>query len=64
MVDYHGFLHPSDGVDIFFWIIFIAMVQAIAKTVFFLMYSMNVNDHWKTWMKSGAAVHYFCMREN
>ena len=45
MVDYHGFLNPSDGVAISFWIISIAMVAA---TVFFLMESMNVGYHWKT----------------
>jgi len=66
MVDYHGFLNPSDGVAISFWIISIAMVAA---TVFFLMESMNVGYHWKTSMNVGAlvtlvaAVHYFYMRE-
>jgi bacteriorhodopsin len=65
-VDYHGFLNPSDGVAISFWIISIAMVAA---TVFFLMESMNVSGHWKTSMNVGAlvtlvaAVHYFYMRE-
>jgi len=66
MVDYHGFLNPSDCVAISFWIISIAMVAA---TVFFLMESMNVGYHWKTSMNVGAlvtlvaAVHYFYMRE-
>jgi len=61
-----GFLNPSDGVAISFWIISIAMVAA---TVFFLMESMNVGAHWKTSMNVGAlvtlvaAVHYFYMRE-
>jgi len=64
--DNHGFLDPSDGVAISFWIISIAMV---ASTVFFLMESMCVNSHWKTSMNVGslvtliAAVHYFYMRE-
>merc|ERR1712216_1077033 len=53
MVDYHGFLNPSDGVAISFWIISIAMVAA---TVFFLMESMNVGYHWKTSMNVGALV--------
>merc|ERR1740133_382363 len=62
----HGFLNPSDGVAISFWIISIAMVAA---TVFFLMESMNVSYKWKTSMNVGAlvtlvaAVHYFYMRE-
>merc|ERR1712194_795986 len=61
-----GFLNPSDGVAISFWIISIAMVAA---TVFFLMESMGVSAHWKTSMNVGAlvtlvaAVHYFYMRE-
>merc|ERR1711937_349549 len=61
-----GFLNPSDGVAISFWIISIAMV---ASTVFFLMESMNVGAHWKTSLNCGAlvtlvaAVHYFYMRE-
>jgi bacteriorhodopsin len=61
-----GFLDPNDGVAISFWIISIAMVAA---TVFFLMESMSVKDHWKTSMNVGAlvtlvaAVHYFYMRE-
>jgi len=64
--DNHGFLDPSDGVAISFWIISIAMV---ASTVFFLMESMVVAAHWKTSMNVGAlvtliaAVHYFYMRE-
>jgi len=64
--DNHGFLDPSDGVAISFWIISIAMV---ASTVFFLMESMCINIHWKTSMNVGslvtliAAVHYFYMRE-
>jgi len=64
--DNHGFLDPSDGVAISFWIISIAMV---ASTVFFLMESMCINQHWKTSMNVGslvtliAAVHYFYMRE-
>jgi len=62
----HGFLNPSDGVAISFWIISISMVAA---TVFFLMESMNVGYHWKTSLNVGAlvtlvaAVHYFYMRE-
>merc|ERR1719288_197572 len=62
----HGFLDPNDAVAISFWIISISMVAA---TVFFLMESMAVNDHWKTSMNVGAlvtlvaAVHYFYMRE-
>jgi len=62
----HGFLDPNDPVAISFWIISIAMV---ASTVFFLMESMAVSDHWKTSMNVGslvtlvAAVHYFYMRE-
>ena len=66
MVDYHGFLNPSDGVAISFWIISIAMVAA---TVFFLMESMNVGYHWKTSMNVGALVtlvavaHYFYVGE-
>jgi len=65
-VDLHGFLDPSDGVAVSFWIISIAMVAA---TVFFLMESMAVGGHWKTSMNVGAlvtlvaAVHYFYMRE-
>jgi len=64
--DLHGFLDPSDGVAISFWIISISMVAA---TVFFLMESMNVAYHWKTSLNVGAlvtlvaAVHYFYMRE-
>merc|ERR1711937_1107898 len=62
----HGFLNPNDGVAISFWIISIMMVAA---TVFFLMESMAVGNHWKTSMNVGAlvtlvaAVHYFYMRE-
>merc|ERR1711963_1021172 len=62
----HGFLDPNDPVAISFWIISISMV---ASTVFFLMESMAVSDHWKTSMNVGAlvtlvaAVHYFYMRE-
>jgi len=62
----HGFLNPHDEVAISFWIVSIAMV---ASTVFFLMESMSVGDHWKTSMNVGAlvtliaAVHYFYMRE-
>merc|ERR1711963_337373 len=41
----HGFLDPNDPVAISFWIISISMV---ASTVFFLMESMAVSDHWKT----------------
>merc|ERR1712054_717211 len=43
--------------------------MGVAATVFFLMESMNVSDHWKTSMNCGAlvqlvaAVHYFYMRE-
>merc|ERR1712187_770312 len=54
------------GVAISFWIISISMVAA---TVFFLMESMDVGNHWKTSMNVGAlvtlvaAVHYFYMRE-
>jgi len=61
-----GFLRPSDGVAISFWIISIAMV---ASTVFFLMESMYIAGNWKTSMNVGslvtliAAVHYFYMRE-
>jgi bacteriorhodopsin len=63
---YHGFLSPNDPVAISFWIISISMV---ASTVFFLMDSMVVGDHWKTSINVGslvtlvAAVHYFYMRE-
>jgi len=63
---YHGFLSPNDPVAISFWIISISMV---ASTVFFLMESMVVGDHWKTSINVGslvtlvAAVHYFYMRE-
>merc|ERR1712182_25206 len=62
----HGFLNPNDAVAISFWIISISMVAA---TVFFLMESMTVSLHWKTFMNVGAlvtlvaAVHYFYMRE-
>merc|ERR1712134_42281 len=62
----HGFLNPNDAVAISFWIISISMVAA---TVFFLMESMAVSNHWKTSMNVGAlvtlvaAVHYFYMRE-
>ena len=62
----HGFLNPNDGVAISFWIISIMMVAA---TVFFLMESMAVGNHWKTSMNVGAlvtlvaGVHYFYMRE-
>jgi bacteriorhodopsin len=61
-----GFLDPNDPVAISFWIISISMV---ASTVFFLMESMNVGNHWKTSLNVGAlvtlvaAVHYFYMRE-
>merc|ERR1712124_116836 len=54
------------GVAISFWIISISMV---ASTVFFLMESMVVGFHWKTYLNVGslvtlvAAVHYFYMRE-
>jgi bacteriorhodopsin len=64
--DMHGFLDPNDGVAVSFWIISIAMV---ASTVFFLMESMRVGEHWVTSMNVGAlvtlvaAVHYFYMRE-
>jgi bacteriorhodopsin len=64
--DLHGFLSPDDGVAISFWIISIAMV---ASTVFFLMESMSIDQHWKTSMNVGAlvtliaGVHYFYMRE-
>merc|ERR1711907_251903 len=64
--DLHGFLNPTDHVAISFWIVSIAMV---ASTVFFLMESMSVGDHWKTSLNVGAlvtliaAVHYFYMRE-
>merc|ERR1711866_23737 len=57
---------PNDPVAISFWIISISMV---ASTVFFLMESTAVSDHWKTSMNVGAlvtlvaAVHYFYMRE-
>merc|ERR1719453_2976041 len=60
----HGFLNPNDGVAISFWIISIMMVAA---TVFFLMESMAVGNHWKTSMNVGAlvtlvaGVHSFCM---
>ena len=66
MTDYHRFLNPNDAVATSFWIICIAMVAA---TVFFLMESMAVGNHWKTSMNVGAlvtlvtAVHYFYMRE-
>jgi bacteriorhodopsin len=62
----HGFLNPHDEVAISFWIVSIAMV---ASTVFFLMESMSVGQHWKTSLNVGAlvtliaAVHYFYMRE-
>merc|ERR1712007_336278 len=61
-----GFLDPSDGVAISFWIISISMVAA---TVFFLMEAYAVDSHWKTSLHVGAlvtlvaAVHYFYMRE-
>jgi len=64
--DMHGFLNPNDAVAISFWIISISMVAA---TVFFLMESTAVSDHWKTSLNVGAlvtlvaAVHYFYMRE-
>jgi len=64
--DLHGFLNPTDHVAISFWIVSIAMV---ASTVFFLMESTSVGDHWKTSMNVGAlvtliaGVHYFYMRE-
>merc|ERR1712031_150206 len=57
---------PNDPVAISFWIISISMV---ASTVFFLMESTSVGDHWKTSLNVGAlvtliaAVHYFYMRE-
>jgi len=66
MTDLHGFLNPSDGVAISFWIISISMV---ASTVFFLMENMAVSVAWKTSLNVGAlvtlvaAVHYFYMRE-
>jgi len=62
----HGFLNPNDAVAISFWIISISMVAA---TVFFLMESIHVSNHWKTSLNVGAlvtlvaAVHYFYMRE-
>merc|ERR1711939_1139391 len=62
----HGFLNPNDPVAISFWIISISMVAA---TVFFLMESLCVGNHWKTSLNVGAlvtlvaAVHYFYMRE-
>jgi bacteriorhodopsin len=65
-IDYHGFLHPHDGVGISFWIISIAMV---ASTVFFGTEAQTVGSHWKTSLHVGmlvtliAAVHYFYMRE-
>merc|ERR1712224_372634 len=49
----HGFLNPNDAVAISFWIISISMVAA---TVFFLMESMAVSNHWKTSMNVGALV--------
>merc|ERR1719422_1241907 len=61
-----GFLNPNDAVAISFWIISISMVAA---TVFFLMESIHVSNHWKTSLNVGAlvtlvaAVHYFYMRE-
>jgi bacteriorhodopsin len=64
--DLHGFLNPTDGVAISFWIVSIAMVAA---TVFFLMESTSIARNWKTSMNVGAlvtliaAVHYFYMRE-
>jgi len=64
--DLHGFLDPNDYVAVSFWIISIAMVAA---TVFFLMESMRVGEHWVTSLNVGAlvtlvaAVHYFYMRE-
>merc|ERR1712070_1304693 len=64
--DLHGFLDPNDHVAISFWIVSIAMV---ASTVFFLMESMSISQHWKTSMNVGAlvtliaGVHYFYMRE-
>jgi bacteriorhodopsin len=64
--DLHGFLNPNDPVAISFWIISISMVAA---TVFFLMESLCVGNHWKTSLNVGAlvtlvaAVHYFYMRE-
>merc|ERR1712146_304304 len=64
--DLHGFLNPNDPVAISFWIISISMVAA---TVFFLMESICVGNHWKTSLNVGAlvtlvaAVHYFYMRE-
>jgi len=64
--DLHGFLNPTDGVAISFWIVSIAMV---ATTFFLLWESMSINKNWKTSMNVGAlvtliaAVHYFYMRE-
>merc|ERR1711982_159517 len=64
--DLHGFLNPTDHVAISFWIVSIAMG---ASTVFFLMESTSVSDHWKTSLNVGAlvtliaGVHYFYMRE-
>merc|ERR1711975_203214 len=64
--DLHGFLNPNDPVAISFWIISISMGAA---TVFFLMESTAVGNHWKTSLNVGAlvtlvaAVHYFYMRE-
>ena len=49
----HGFLDPNDPVAISFWIISISMV---ASTMFFLMESLAVSDHWKTSMNVGALV--------
>merc|ERR1711990_640289 len=43
--------------------------MGVASTVFFLMESMSVGKHWKTWVNVGAlvtliaGVHYFYMRE-
>jgi hypothetical protein len=44
-------LNPTDHVAISFWIVSIAMV---ASTVFFLMESTSVGDHWKTSLNVGA----------
>jgi len=64
--DLHGFLNPTDGVAISFWIVSIAMV---ATTCFILWESMSIDYRWKTSLNVGslvtliAAVHYFYMRE-
>merc|ERR1712170_303406 len=64
--DLHGFLNPTDGVAISFWIVSIAMV---ATTFFLLWESMSIRANWKTSLNVGAlvtliaAVHYFYMRE-